>query len=194
MFGSAPPPQDENSHFLPRSPYAVAKVYAFHMCRLYREAYGMFACNGILMNHESPRRGEEFVTRKIARGVAAIALGQSDQIVLGNLEAKRDWGHAADYVDAMYRIVTAEVPDDFVIATGEAHSVREFLAEAFSAAGVPDWEKYVVVDPKLFRPADVPFLRGDASKARRVLGWQPKRSFRQLVSEMVAEELKRARA
>jgi GDPmannose 4,6-dehydratase len=184
MFGSAAPPQSELTPFHPRSPYAIAKVYAYWATINYREAYGMFACNGILFNHESPRRGENFVTRKITKAVAAIAAGQQDQLHLGNLDARRDWGFAGDYVDAMWRMLQTDQPDDFVIATGEAHSVREFCEEAFGHAGL-DYRDHVVTDPRFFRPSEVDYLLGDPSKAREHLGWEPATRFAELVRMMV---------
>jgi GDPmannose 4,6-dehydratase len=188
MFGSSPPPQSEGTPFRPRSPYAIAKVAAFHFTRLYREAHGLFASNGILMNHEGPTRGENFVTRKISIGVARIKLGVDRHLVLGNLEAKRDWGFAGDYVEAMWRILQAETPDDFVIATGEMHSVREFAEEAFAHVGL-DYRDFVRTHERFERPAEVDALCGDASKARRVLGWEPKVKFRELVHMMVDHDV-----
>ncbi len=184
MFGSSPPPQNEQSPFHPRSPYAFAKVYAYWATINYREAYGMFASNGILFNHESPRRGENFVTRKISLAVAAILAGQQRELHLGNLDARRDWGFAGDYVESMWRMLQHDEPDDFVVATGEAHSVREFCAEAFGHAGL-DYEQYVVADPRFLRPSEVDDLRGDASKARASLGWAPTTGFVDLVRMMV---------
>jgi GDPmannose 4,6-dehydratase len=184
MFGAAPPPQSENTPFHPRSPYAVAKVAAFWAAVNYREAYGMFIANGILFNHEGPRRGETFVTRKITRALARIKAGLQDKVFLGNLDAKRDWGYAPDYVDAMWRMLQVGEPEDFVIATGETHSVREFLETAFSYAGL-DWEEHVEVDPRYFRPSEVDALLGDASKAREKLGWEPTVGFEELVRIMV---------
>ncbi|HVZ39068.1 MAG: GDP-mannose 4,6-dehydratase [Bacteroidetes bacterium] len=181
-------PQDEETPFYPRSPYGCAKVYGYWITRNYRESYGMFACNGILFNHESPRRGETFVTRKITRAVARIRAGLQEKLYLGNLDAKRDWGYAPDYVEAMWLMMQHEQADDFVIATGETHSVREFLVEAFSLAGL-NWEKYVEIDPKYFRPAEVDLLIGDASKARRLLGWAPRVGFRELVKIMVEADI-----
>ncbi|MBL8167799.1 MAG: GDP-mannose 4,6-dehydratase [Acidobacteria bacterium] len=177
-------PQRETTPFYPRSPYAAAKLYAYWITVNYRESYGLFACNGILFNHESPRRGETFVTRKITRAAAAIKLGLKDKLFLGNLDAKRDWGFAGDYVEAMWRMLQQEKPDDFVIATGETHSVREFLDEAFGYLNL-DWQQFVEIDPRYFRPAEVDLLIGDASKARKQLGWEPKVSFRQLVQMMI---------
>jgi GDPmannose 4,6-dehydratase len=193
MFGNAPPPQHERTPFYPRSPYGVAKVYAHWQTVNYREAYGLFAANGILFNHESPRRGETFVTRKITRGAARIALGLQDRLFLGNLDARRDWGHAADYVEAMWLILQHQEPGDFVIATGESRSVREFLTAVFTRLDL-EWEDHVSVDPRYFRPAEVDRLEGDASKASRILGWLPRRSFDDLVREMVDHDLELARA
>lgn len=189
MFGNAPPPQNENTAFEPRSPYAAAKVYAYWMIRNYREAFGMHVCNGILFNHESPRRGEQFVTRKITKAVARILAGRQSELKLGNLNAKRDWGSAPDYVDAMWRILQHPDPDDYVIATGETHSVKEFLGEAFGYVGL-DWRKYVVVDSAYYRPTDVENLCGDASKARVVLGWKPQVTFKELVRQMIDADLR----
>jgi GDPmannose 4,6-dehydratase len=177
-------PQRETTPFHPRSPYASAKALAFYSTVNYREAYGIFACNGILFNHESPRRGETFVTRKITRAVARIAAGQQKKLYLGNLDAKRDWGYAGDYVEGMWLMLQQPEPDDFVLATGETHSVREFLDEAFSYAGLA-WKDFVVIDPRYFRPTEVDLLVGDASKARRILGWKPTVGFQQLVRMMV---------
>jgi len=185
MLGTAP--QDEETPFHPRSPYGCAKVYAHHATVNYRESYGLHASCGILFNHESPRRGEEFVTRKIARAAARIAAGRQDKLHLGNLDAKRDWGFAGDYVQAMWLMLQQNTPDDYVIATGETHTVREFCEMAFARVGLR-WEEHVVVDPALFRPAEVDLLLGDASKAREVLGWKPRWSFRSLVNEMVDAE------
>jgi GDPmannose 4,6-dehydratase len=184
MFGSAPPPQSELTPFHPRSPYGVAKVYGYWAAVNYRESYGMFTSNGILFNHESPRRAENFVTRKITKGVAAILTGRQPKLHLGNLDAKRDWGFAGDYVELMWKMLQHDQPDDFVVATGEAHTVREFCELAFGHVGL-DWEQYVVVDPRFFRPAEVDYLLGDASKAEQILGWQPATSFEQLVRMMV---------
>jgi GDPmannose 4,6-dehydratase len=184
MFGSAPPPQNENSPFHPRSPYGVAKLYGHWMAVSYREAYGMFASNGILFNHESPRRGETFVTRKITRAVARIYAGRQSKLYLGNLDARRDWGYAPEYVEGMWRILQQDVPSDYVLATGESHTVTEFLEEAFGYLDL-DWKEYVEIDRRYFRPAEVDFLMGDASRARRELGWEPKINFRELVRIMV---------
>ena len=188
MFGSTAPPQNELTPFHPRSPYAVAKVYGYWATVNYREAYGMFACNGILFNHESPRRGENFVTRKITRGVADIVTGKADKLHLGNLDAKRDWGFAGDYVEGMWRMLQHNEPDDFVLATGEAHSVREFCETAFSHVGL-DYNDHVVVDERFFRPAEVDYLLGDAAKARDALGWEPTTTFGELVSMMVEADV-----
>src|SRR5688572_3118395 len=185
MFGKVHEvPQRETTPFHPRSPYGAAKVYAYWATVNYRESYGMFACNGILFNHESPRRGETFVTRKITRAVARIKAGQQQKLYLGNLDAKRDWGYAREYVEAMWHMLQQDEADDYVIATGETHSVEEFLTEAFSHVNL-DWHDYVELDPKYLRPAEVDLLIGDASKAKRVLGWEPKVSFRELVRLMV---------
>jgi GDPmannose 4,6-dehydratase len=184
MFGAAPPPQSETTPFHPRSPYAVAKVAAYWATVNYREAYGLFAVNGILFNHESPRRGETFVTRKITRAVARIRAGLQDKLFLGNLDAKRDWGYAPDYTDAMWRMLQAGEPEDFVIATGTTHSVREFLELAFEHAGL-DWEPHVEIDARYFRPSEVDVLLGDASKARERLGWEATVGFEELARIMV---------
>ncbi|MHB8910404.1 MAG: GDP-mannose 4,6-dehydratase [Syntrophales bacterium] len=188
MFGAAPPPQGEATPFHPQSPYAAAKVYAYYIARNYRDAYKLFAANGILFNHESPRRGETFVTRKITRAAARIKHGLQEKLYLGNLEAKRDWGFAGDYVEAMWLILQQETPDDFVIATGETHSVREFAERVFAKLNL-DYEKYVATDPRYFRPAEVDVLLGDAAKARKVLGWKPKVNFDQLINMMVEADL-----
>ncbi len=184
LFGDSPPPQNEASPLQPRSPYAAAKLYAYWMVRNYREAYGLFAVNGILFNHESPRRGETFVTRKITRAVARIKLGIQKKLYLGNLEAKRDWGYAPDYVEVMWLMLQQDQPEDFVIATGESHSVREFVEEAFSYVDL-DWREFVEIDPRYFRPTEVEFLWGDPTKARQKLGWQPRVTFKELVRIMV---------
>jgi len=188
MFGCAKPPQDENTPFEPQSPYAAAKVFAYWVARNYREAYSMFSCNGILFNHESPRRGETFVTRKITRGLAAIKAGKQKVLYLGNLDAKRDWGYAPDYVAAMWKMLQLEVPDDFVIGTGEAHSVREFLDEAFGYLDI-DWHDHIKIDSRYFRPTEVDYLLANASKARRFLEWEPRVYFRDLVRLMVDADL-----
>lgn len=219
MFGDAPPPQSEETPFKPRSPYAAAKVYAYWMVRNYREGYGMFAVNGILFNHESPRRGETFVTKKITRALARIKFGLQDKLYLGNLEAKRDWGYAPDFIEAMWLMLQQDNPEDYVIATGETHSVREFIDFAFNQAGIEiEWigkgleEKGIVksfasnlkpstsnlcigdvlieIDPRYFRPLEVEFLQGDASKAKRKLNWEPKVKFKELVRIMVDSDIK----
>jgi GDPmannose 4,6-dehydratase len=189
MFGLVQEtPQSERTPFHPRSPYAAAKVFGHFMAVNYREGYGMHVSNGILFNHESPRRGENFVTRKITMGIAAIKKGREKELRLGNLDAKRDWGYAKDYVEAMWLMLQQDEPDDYVIATGETHSVREFLEEAFSYAGL-HWQDYVKVDPKYFRPAEVDLLLGDPSKARAALGWSPKVAFKELVRLMVDADM-----
>jgi GDPmannose 4,6-dehydratase len=184
-------PQKETTPFYPRSPYGAAKLYAYWMTVNYRESYNMFACNGILFNHESPRRGGTFVTKKITSAVANIVAKKQDKLFLGNLDAKRDWGYAKDYVEAMWLMLQQDKPDDYVIATGETHSVREFLEEAFSYAGL-DWEKHVEIDKRYFRPAEVDLLIGDASKAKEKLKWEPKTTFKELVKIMVDADLKAA--
>jgi GDPmannose 4,6-dehydratase len=184
MFGSTPPPQNEQSPFHPRSPYAAAKVYAHHVTVNYREAYGLFAVSGILFNHESPRRGETFVTRKITRAVARIKAGLQDALWLGNLDARRDWGWAPDYVEGMWLMLQQDRADDYVLATGETHSVREFCEAAFEHAGL-DWEQYVRFDARYERPSEVDVLEGDATKARSTLGWEPKVGFSELVAKMM---------
>ena len=191
MFGKVQEvPQNENTHFHPRSPYGFAKVYGYWACVNYRESYGMHVSNGILFNHESPRRGIEFVTRKITDSVARIYHGLASELHLGNLDAKRDWGFAGDYVEAMWLMLQQDEPDDYVIATGKTHSVREFVELAFSEVGL-NWEKHVVVDPKFVRPAEVELLIGDSSKAKRVLGWKPKVNFEELVKMMVMADVER---
>ena len=190
MFGKVrETPQRETTAFHPRSPYGVAKTFGHYMTVNYRESYGAYACSGILFNHESPRRGHEFVTRKVTRGVARIALGLQETIALGNLEARRDWGFAGDYVDAMWRMLQRDVADDYVIATGETHSIRDLLDAAFAAADITDWAKHVEQDPRFFRPAEVDLLIGDASKARDELGWQPTMGFEELIASMVQADL-----
>jgi GDPmannose 4,6-dehydratase len=184
MYGSAPPPQNELTPFHPRSPYGVSKVFAYWSTVNYREAYGLFACNGILFNHESIRRGETFVTRKISRAVARIKAGLQDKLYLGNLDAVRDWGHAPEYVEAMWLMLQLDQPEDFVIATGEAHTVREFVQLAFDRVGL-EWERHVKIDPHYFRPAEVESLCGDPSKAREQLGWKARTGFDELVALMV---------
>ncbi len=191
MFGQVDrEPQDENTPFHPRSPYGVAKVYAYWACVNYREAHGISISNGILFNHESPRRGLEFLTRKVSQGVARIHHGLAKTISLGNIDAKRDWGYAPEYVDLMWRVLKHKEPDDFVGATGEAHSVREFVEEAFRVAGISDWEKHVTIDEKNYRPSEVYNLRGDPSKAKRILGWEAKTRFKDLVKIMVEADIK----
>lgn len=193
MFGKVQEvPQRESTPFYPRSPYGCAKVFAHWQTVNYREAYGLFACNGILFNHESPRRGETFVTRKITRAATRIKEGLQKALYLGNLEAQRDWGFAGDYVSAMWMMLQQTAPDDFVVATGETHSVREFVEEAFSLVGL-DWEKHIQTDPRYFRPTEVDLLQGDSTKARRALGWQPEISFKQLVKMMVDADWRLAR-
>ncbi len=182
-------PQSETTPFYPRSPYACAKVFAYWATVNYRESYNLYACNGILFNHESPRRGETFVTRKITRAIANIKHGLQKKLYLGNLDAKRDWGYAKEYVEAMWLMLQQDVPDDYVIATGETHSVREFCEEAFRHVGL-DWEQYVEIDPRYFRPAEVDLLIGDASKAEKKLGWKPKTHFKELVRIMVDADMK----
>lgn len=194
MFGRVrQTPQNEDTPFHPRSPYGVAKVYGHWITVNYRESYDMYACSGILFNHESPRRGTEFVTRKVTEGVARIKAGLQSNLALGNLEAQRDWGHARDYVDAMWRMLQQDQPDDYVVATGESNSVQRLCEVAFGALDL-DWEEHVVVDPKFYRPAEVDLLIGDAAKARKVLDWQPSVSFEDLVVEMVEADVKRLAA
>jgi len=184
-------PQTEKTPFYPRSPYAAAKLYSYWTAVNYRESYGIFACNGILFNHESPRRGETFVTRKITSAAARIKVGLQENLYLGNLDAQRDWGYAKEYIEAMWLMLQQDEPDDYVIATGEAHAVHEFLGEAFSYVGL-DWHKLVEIDPKYYRPAEVDCLLGDASKARQKLGWQPKTKFKELVRLMVNADMEAA--
>ena len=192
MFGRmVENPATENTPFYPRSPYGVAKLYGHWITKNYRESYDMFACSGILFNHESERRGIEFVTRKITDGVAKIHLGLQDKIILGNLDSYRDWGYSPDYCEAMWLMLQQDTPDDYVIATGETHSIREFLDVAFKHIGITEWDKYVGQDPRFMRPAEVDVLRGDSSKALSELGWKPKTSFRQLVEKMVKNDIKR---
>ncbi|MBN1372617.1 MAG: GDP-mannose 4,6-dehydratase [Anaerolineaceae bacterium] len=188
LFGSATPPQNETTPFEPRSPYAAAKLYSYWVTRNYREGYNLFASNGILFNHESPRRGETFVTRKITRALAAIKKGTQNKLFLGNLDSKRDWGYAPEYVEAMWMMLQQDKADDFVVATGEAHSIREFLDEAFGYVGM-DWKKIVEIDSRYFRPTEVDYLLGDASKAKSQLGWAPKVKFHELVRIMVDADL-----
>lgn len=191
MFGAAPPPQSESTPFQPQSPYAAAKVYAYYIVRNYRNAYNLFAANGILFNHESPRRGETFVTRKITRAATRIKLGLQQKLFLGNLEAKRDWGFAGDYVEAMWLMLQQEKPDDYVIATGETHSVREFAEKVFEKLDL-DYQKYVAVDARYFRPTEVDVLLGDAGRARKALNWAPKVGFDRLIDMMIAADLEAA--
>lgn len=191
MFGSAVPPQSETTPFQPRSPYAAAKLYSYWLARNYREGYGMFTTNGILFNHESPRRGETFVTRKVTRALAAIMAGKQSTLFLGNLDSKRDWGYAPEYVEAMWQILQQERADDFVIGTGESHTVREFLQEAFGYVGL-DWEEFVKIDPRYFRPTEVDYLMADASHASQILEWKPKVCFKDLVHIMVDADLELA--
>jgi GDPmannose 4,6-dehydratase len=191
MFGAAQEtPQNEQTHFQPRSPYGISKLAGYHLTRNYRDAYGMFACNGILFNHESERRGFEFVTRKITRAVAEIKAGLRSELRLGNMEACRDWGYAPEYVEAMWLMLNQDQPDDYVIATGKSHSVREFVELSFDIVGL-NWEEFVVVDEQFFRPAETLELRGDASKARSILGWKPNTAFEQLVRLMVQADVER---
>ncbi|MCB9676785.1 MAG: GDP-mannose 4,6-dehydratase [Alphaproteobacteria bacterium] len=192
MFGAAEGPISEDTPFHPRNPYGAAKVYAFHLCRMYREAYGMHVSNGILFNHESERRGEAFVTRKITRAVGRIVAGTQSRLALGNLDARRDWGHAADYVDAMWRMLQRPEGGDYVVATGVSHAVRDFCERAFAAAGL-DWREHVDIDPRFQRPMDIPDLVGDASLARETLGWAPTIDFDTLVGRMVAHDIELAR-
>jgi GDPmannose 4,6-dehydratase len=190
LFGKAAKvPQNEETPFYPRSPYGVAKQFAYWTTVNYRESYNMFACNGLLFNHESPRRGETFVTRKIVKALVRISKGSKEKLALGNLKAQRDWGYAKEYVEAMWLMMQHSEPDDFVIATGETHSVRDFLNEVSNLLGL-DWENHVTIDPKYYRPTEVDILLGDASKAKRILGWEPKVKFKELVRIMVEAELK----
>ncbi len=191
MFGSAKPRQHEGTRFEPRSPYACAKVYAHYQVINHRESYGLFACNGILFNHESPRRGETFVTRKITRAATRIKVGLQDKLFLGNLDARRDWGFAGDYVEAMWRMLQQDTPDDYAVATGESITIRDFLGLTFGRLDL-DWQKHVEIDPRYFRPAEVDHLEGDASKGRRILGWEPKTDIRSLAAMMVDSDLRLA--
>ena len=190
MFGASLPPQNEQTAFHPRSPYAVSKVFSYHITKNYQEAYNIFACNGILFNHESPRRGETFVTRKITRAIARIKAGLDKKIYMGNLEAKRDWGFAPEFVESIYSILQQEKPDDYVVATGEVHSIKEFLEEAFQYSGLGDWQPYVEIDPIYFRPAETDLLMGDATRAKEKFGWQPKIKFKELARIMVDADLR----
>jgi GDPmannose 4,6-dehydratase len=192
MFGAAPPPQHERTPFMPRSPYAVSKVAAHHYAANYRDAYDLFICNGILFNHESPRRGETFVTRKITRAVGRLVVGLQDKLYLGNLESQRDWGYAGDYVEAMWLMLQQDQPDDYVVATGKAYSVQRFLETAFNYVNL-NWKQYVEIDPRYFRPTEVDVLLGDATKAHERLAWQPTTTFEELVVMMVEHDLKLAR-
>ncbi|MEY3340898.1 MAG: GDP-mannose 4,6-dehydratase [Actinomycetota bacterium] len=195
MFGKVREiPQSEKTPFHPRSPYGCAKVFGHHITVNYRESYDLYACSGILFNHEGPRRGVEFVTRKVTNAAARIKLGLQDEVVMGNLDAKRDWGYAGDYVKAMWLMLQQDEPDDYVIATGETHTIEELVERSFAEVGIPDWKKYVRQDPKFFRPAEVDLLIGDATKAREKLGWKPEVSFPELVKMMVAHDLKREAA
>ena len=195
MFGKVREiPQSEMTPFHPRSPYGCAKVFGHHITVNYRESYGLYACSGILFNHEGPRRGVEFVTRKVTNAAARIKLGLQDDVVMGNLDAKRDWGYAGDYVKAMWLMLQQDEPDDYVIATGETHTIEELVERAFAEVGISDWKKYVRQDPKFFRPAEVDLLIGDATKAREKLGWKPEVSFPELVKMMVEHDLKREAA
>lgn len=189
MFGSTPPPQNEQTPFHPRSPYGASKTFAFYITQNYREAYNIFAVNGILFNHESERRGETFVTRKITRGIARILAGLDKKIYLGNLEARRDWGYAPEYCEAMYLMLQQKEPDDFVIGTGESHSVKDFVESAFHAVGIDDWEKYIGIDPRYYRPAEVESLIADPSKANKVMGWKAKTGFNNIVKIMLRHDL-----
>jgi GDPmannose 4,6-dehydratase len=192
MFGRmVENPAKETTPFYPRSPYGVAKLYGHWITKNYRESYDMFACSGILFNHESERRGVEFVTRKITDGVARIHLGLQDKITLGNLDAKRDWGYSPDYVEVMWLMLQQDIPDDYVVATGETHSIRKFLSIAFNQIGIDDYEKYIEIDKRYMRPAEVEYLRGDSSKAREVLGWKPKTSLEEMISKMIDNDIKK---
>jgi GDPmannose 4,6-dehydratase len=195
MFGNSEGgQQDESTPFHPRSPYGVSKLYAHWITINFRESYGLYACSGILFNHESPLRGRDFVTRKITDGVARIRLGLADSLTLGNLDSRRDWGHAADFVEAMWMMLQQKEPQDFVIATGEQHSIRDFLQEAFSYVGLPHWSQYVSSDPRFKRPAELHTLCGNSNRARELLGWQPRSDFRSLVRDMVDADLERLKA
>ncbi len=189
MFGSSPPPQNEKTPFSPQSPYGAAKLFAYNMTNLYRDAYGIFTVNGILFNHESPRRGETFVTRKITRAIARIKAGLDKKLYLGNLDAKRDWGYAPEYMEAAYLMMQQPKPDDYVIGTGETHTVREFVELAFKEAGLGDWKKYVEIDKQYYRPAEVNILVADTRKAKKILGWKPKTKFKDLVKIMVWNDI-----
>jgi len=188
IYGNSKPPQDENTHFKPRSPYAAAKLYAYWMAANYREGYGLFAVNGILFNHESPRRGETFVTRKITRALANIKAGNQKHLYLGNLESRRDWGYAPEYVEVMHRMLQQDNPDDYVVGTGEAHKIKDFLDEAFGYVNM-DWHDYVRIDPRYYRPTEVDFLEANPSKAKKLLEWEPKIKFQELIRIMVDADL-----
>lgn len=190
MFGSSPPPQNEKTPFSPQSPYGAAKLFAYNMTNLYRDAYGIFAVSGILFNHESERRGETFVTRKITRAIARIKAGLDKKIYLGNLDAKRDWGYSPEYMEAAWLMMQQPKPDDFVIGTGETHTVKEFVELAFKEAGLGDWKKYVEIDPQYYRPAEINVLVADTRKAKKVLGWKPKTKFKDLIKIMVNADIK----
>ena len=191
MFGAAPAPQNEETKFHPRSPYGVAKVFAFYSVKNYREAYGIYAVNGILFNHESPRRGETFVTRKITRGISRILAGLDKKIYLGNLDARRDWGYAPEYVEAMWRMLQQDKPDDYVIGTGETHTIREFLEKAFAAVGIQNWQDYIGIDPRYYRPSEVDHLLANPEQARVKLGWKAKTKLDDLIKIMLHHDLKR---
>ncbi|MEK7121785.1 MAG: GDP-mannose 4,6-dehydratase [Patescibacteria group bacterium] len=193
MFGSSPPPQNEKTPLSPRSPYGAAKIFAYNMTNLYREAYGIFAVNGILFNHESPRRGETFVTRKITRAIARIKAGLDKKLYLGNLNAKRDWGYAPEFCEAMWLMMQQPKPDNYVIGTGETHTVKEFVELAFKEAGLGNWKKYVEIDPQYYRPAEVNYLVADTTKAKRILKWQPRTKFKDLVKIMVWNDINESR-
>lgn len=190
MFGSTPPPQNEHSPFRPRSPYGCAKVFSYYLTINYREAYGIFACNGILFNHESPRRGETFVTRKITRGIARIRAGFDKKIFLGNLSARRDWGYAPEYVEAMWRMLQEPQPDDYVIGTGTSHSVEDFVKTAFGYAGIDNWQDYIGIDPRYYRPSETEHLVADTSKAKTKIGWEAKTAFEELVKIMLEHDFR----
>ena len=191
MFGRmVENPANENTPFYPRSPYGIAKLFGHWTCKNYRESYGMYNCSGILFNHESERRGKQFVTRKITHGVAKIYLGLANTLALGNLEASRDWGYAPDYVEGMWMMLQQDTPDDYVLATGETRTIRELLDVAFGYVGINDWSQYVIKDEKFFRPAEVDVLRGDASKAEKILGWKPKTTFQEMIEKMVKNDIK----
>ena len=190
MFGKMiENPANENTPFYPRSPYGIAKLYGHWTCKNYRESYGMYNCSGILFNHESERRGKQFVTRKITHGIAKIHLGLADTLALGNLEASRDWGYAPDYVEGMWMMLQQDQPDDYVLATGETRTIRELLDVAFGCVGIEDWGRYVVKDEKFYRPAEVDVLRGDYSKANKILGWKPKTTFQEMIQRMVQNDI-----